>query len=766
MTQRGYPPRGGRFGGHGGRGSGGFERSDRQEQLAEITAPYGFVPLGPVVEPPWLQRATEVPFLHDVPFEDGLCGTFDVVVEAETPICVAGRSDERERRPCRIGSTYAIPGSGLRGALRNVVEIASFSRMTLVNDHRYAVRDLQNRELYLGHMADMLTNLRTHKKEPMPLVNAGWLEKPKVGEAEGDDSPAIIRPCHFGKIEYAHLQDEARKRGISGFNPGEKQSSVDKYKKWGDKSLEIQTQITLARMPQPPQIISEFGKIDGQGKSIHGTLVFTGQPNRHDPERKSKGKGAGNAKHHDFVFYGEVTKKIRISKKAFADFEFAHADRGQQHRMQDAPNAEWKYWKDRFERGGRVPVFFLLTKDGEFRAMGLAMMFRLSYAFSIHDVLERSGHSPKAPGLDLAEGLFGTVRKLTTKKTLTLRGRVQIGHAYAQGAPKEEPSRQVVLGAPKASYYPNYVTQSGPNGRAATTRDGKPLYETYMSEGSRLRGWKRYHAQQRPTQQVHPRNVNLANVGTTFRPLAAGTRFTATVNIHNLRPAELGALLWAIDFGGDAGARHTLGLARPLGYGRCRLHVTNWRVRRLIDGEDADQGAAVTAFTSFMEAQLGGQWAASHAIHELIALAQPKDPDSVRYQRLDSEARINEFADAKKPGLGLALKAWAQGAVPRLALSGELEPRGGRSKASQSQVPEVARAAPPRAPPPKWRRGDRLEVELLQLNKKGKWQSEAIHFDAKGTIEGSPPADAEKGKVYSVEVVVGSDPKNLNLKWP
>src|SRR5690606_31030166 len=151
----------------------------------------------------------------------------------------------------------------------------------------------------------------------------------------------------------------------------------------------------------------------------------------------------------------------------------------------------------------------------------------------------------------------------------------------------------------KASYYPNYVTQTGPNGRAATSRDGKPLYETYMSAGSRLRGWKRYHPQQRPTQQVHPRNVNLQNVGTTFRPLAAGTRFTATVNVHSRRPAELVALLWAIDSGGDAGAPHTLGLARPLGYGRCKPHVTHWRVRHLIDGQDADGGAAVMAFTSF-----------------------------------------------------------------------------------------------------------------------------------------------------------------------
>ena len=203
MTQRGNFHHGQR----GGFDSRPPDSGDRAERVTEITAPYGFVPLGPVVEPAWLQPALTEPFLHDVPFEDGASGTFELVIEAETPICVAGRSDDKERRHCRIGSTYAIPGSSLRGALRNVVEAATFSRMTLVNDHRYAVRDLQNRDLYLDHMAKIQTNLKTHKKEPMPLVNAGWL----VRRTEGDEERAVIEPCHFARIEYGWLEELAFK---------------------------------------------------------------------------------------------------------------------------------------------------------------------------------------------------------------------------------------------------------------------------------------------------------------------------------------------------------------------------------------------------------------------------------------------------------------------------------------------------------------------------------------------------------------------------
>jgi len=760
MTQRGNFQHG-RPGGYDSRPP---DRGDRAEQMAEITAPYGFVPLGPVVEPAWLHPALTQPFLHDVPFEDGVAGTFELVIEAETPICVAGRSDDKERRNCKIGSTYAIPGSSLRGALRNVVEAATFSRMTLVNDHRYAVRDLQNRDLYLDHMASIQTNLKTHKKEPMPLVNAGWL----VCRVEDDEERVVIEPCHFAKIEYGWLEELAFKRGVRGFQPGEKQSSVDKYKKWGGAPLDFKGQVMLARSPKPPQVISEFGKALNEGKPIEGTLVFTGQPSRHDPTRKGKGKGAGNAKHHDFVFYGRITKDIPVDEKQLADFQFAHSDRGQQHRMTDAPNTEWGYWKPEFEAGKRVPVFFLLHPDGTLRAMGLAMMFRLSYAHSVHDLLTRSGHDPRSRSLDLAEGLFGTVRKLDQKNTLTLRGRVQLGHAIAQGAPKEEPPRTEVLGAPKASYYPNYITQRGPNGRAATGRDGGLRYDTYMNDDPevRLRGWKRFHPQTQTTKSFLTAKINLDRVGTTFRPLAAGTRFVATVNVHNLRPIELGALLWALDFGGDKQARHTLGLARPLGYGRCRLSASQWTIRNLVGGASVDPNAAVQAFVLYMEDQLGQQWAASHMIRELIAIARPKNPDEVRYQRLDSEKRINEFVDAKKAGL--SLKSWADGVYPQLKGTGTAaSPTGTSPSRPASSAPASSSVGPSRRTPwPGMRRGDTVEVVLIEQNKKGKWRAEATRYEGVGTLDGTAPADAEKDKVYKVEVVAGNDAKNLNLKWP
>ena len=781
--------------------------------MKEITAPYGFVPLNEkVVCPDWIQPRAEAsetyvaPPVQDVPFEDGICGALELEIEAETPIFTRGADEGGETFFTLPDGQFALPGTMLKGAIRNVVEIASFGHLGgRVNDHRYAVRDLQNRDLYGNHMADIVQDPRTRKREPMPLVNAGILRRVKNSDGEVSHS---IEVRDFAKIEYQKLEEIAGTRGLREFRPGSKQSSVSKYQAWGGASREVTVSVSWTR----PQWVndrlmpSRFGKVDTIRGEEKGILVFTGQPSRWTPDR-SGGRRRGSAKHHDFVFLPAATPAdFIVEKRVFRDFEFAHSDRGQQNRLgrSETPNEEWGYWEKKLAQGKDVPVFFLATNDGKgIKAFGLAMMFRLPYKFSVLDAVKHGqrDYDVEGPRFDLADGLFGVVRKIEKQSAaLALKSRVDFTHAVAVGG-DVRPDAQVraVLGAPKASYYPNYVEQTPgtPGTNPPRDRSGKARYTTWQDDECRPRGWKRYRPMTEvwnpePPTGADGRELPLDKVRTTFRPLPAGTRFRGKVYLHNVRPVELGALLWSLDFGGDEKARHTLGMARPLGHGRCRIRISGTAGLTDVLGGAVDLEACRRAFGKYMAEQVPG-WVETAAMRELIALARPVAPSHAAYQRLDPGQRTNEFVDAKKQGLALpsahagprpapegARGPAAEGRMNRSGPPGRQERgpggyqggRGGRGqggyRGSRGGTPGTGRGAPLSAARAAWpgkKRGDTLQVELTELNKKGKWRSKVIGYDAKGTIEGSPPSDAAEGKQYEVEVIQGSDPRNLNLKW-
>lgn len=732
--------------------------------MEKITAPYGFVPLSnKVITPDWLRYEKDgklvAPPVHDVPFKDGLSGTLELEIEAETPIFVRG-TDGKGELPFRLpNGKYAIPGTSLRGALRNIIEIITFSRFNRVNNHRYAVRDLNNRHLYGQYMADIVKDPRTGKGEPMPLVNAGWLRR----KGEGDDADYSIEVCDFAKFEYRDLMDLASQRGVRNFRPGEKQASPDKYGVWNEASLEgveVKVQWKRPAVVGKRKMFSQFGVAKLGGNQMKGTLVMTGQPSRWVPDQVGRRAGSGSAKHHDFLFFPAQQKAtLTVPSKAFQDFEFAHSDRGQQNRLgkSQTPNAEWAYWESKMEKGQPVPVFFLSDPEGKSVAsFGLAMMFRLPYNNSIHEAVHNVSrdHIANEVSLDFAEGLFGTVRDSKSGSrddgALALKGRVGISHAQATGSPSLQKAVQAILGSPKASYYPNYVEQMPGTygGQPSQDHKGNAVYQTWMDNGGAPRGWKRYRALTQthipaPPSGADGRPLDLGKVGTRFSPLGAGTKFRAHVDLHNLKPEELGALLWAIELGGDEKARHSLGMARPLGFGRSKVSIVGHDVYDM-SGEKVAVDSSRTAFATWMELQIPG-WSKSAQVLEFLALARPVKPEDARYQRLDPGKRENEFVDAKKAGLALA-SAMTHGAAPISAAA--LAPTVGHGGGGEL------------------RPGARVNASVLsKTTKKGGPMFSLAGSDKEGILHPSSqlPPSLNEGEQYVFEIMAtGATP---SLKW-
>lgn len=859
--------------------------------LDKVRAPYSFVPLSEhVFLPPWGEAAS-----HDVPFEDGVCGTLDVEIEALSPLFIRGARDSKlfYETPDK---TYAIPGTSIRGALRNVVEIASFSKLHRINDTRFAVRDLQNRTLYGDHMAEIQKG-PDGKGIPVPLVNAGWLIPASQDEVDRGIGAWIV-PCGFAKIHYKSVLEIARKKGVHGYQPGRRQQSPEKYRTWlGDlgpeKGQERLDKLAVEFLLKPERqkdvargLISTYGKASlptgAQNEQIRkGHLVFTGQPNNWDPERPPmKRAGAGNPKQHDFVFFGYLLEGekqamvLPVSVEQLADFESIHADGAQQGRTTLVPNVEWGYWSRYFDRarsaandsvkdkdrgpedanlsvrfrkttGGAyamseadflehrrraVPVFFLaqrkplpveiakkrreytVLKETFVRSFGLAMMFRLAYDHTVREGRsdEHKVQAPPedtkpadiAPKLDFAETLFGHVPVDTFERNARgdrslLKGRVSFETAHRVSGDADKKVGPVVLSAPKASFYPNYIEQrSGADPGAAPQGE----WQTYQDEDFRLRGWKRYRPLDATVTPPRPKDgrgiefddTKMKKLGTEFTPVKRGARFKTRMHLHNVKLAELGALLWALDFGGlgtgDATdrPRHVMGLGRSIGYGQVQFRLKGGT---LLTNKEAETPAplddlltqARDAFVREMETfaagtkGLGG-WASSRQIYELIESGRPLAAADGRHMQIDHPGNGNEFVATKKSKKALAPAGTTTGwqrwksehPAPTIAAA---------TRASGAAAPAPAgpaQSATPRVPGPvaaerkpwvKQAPGTKLRVRLVSITGSGNWKAELVEWQGVGTVYGKAPKGTYLNDVVEVVLTDGGNPKDMRLRW-
>jgi CRISPR-associated protein (TIGR03986 family) len=363
-------------------------------------------------------------------------------------------------------------------------------------------------------------------------------------------------------------------------------------------------------------------------------------------------------------------------------------------------------------RGEAVPVFWLRDEDGEedtpIAAMGLAMMFRLPYDYRPRE-RARAHQDGDASAPDLAETIFGFFGG-----DQALKGRVAFSDALPavsdRPVAERDPVRAQLL-APKPNFYPAYVRQVQ---RDRQEKDKVPLvadtvtnrksgvanYTTFMDAESVPRGWKRYPVatavrEPNPPPEDRNRNVNTA-VQTEFTPMVSGTRLQATIRFHNLRPTELGALVWALTFGEDGAGDsrwHALGGARNLGYGATKIRITDATLepndpdapRRT--GDEAVRHLwdwAVPAFQTYM-AEHVSDWSEDNAqIRELIATATPVKGDDVeklhdlgwpqKFQTVKRNRRyLRLHSDEDDPGSGPPQGASSPGGQHGPSLAGSVE---------------------------------------------------------------------------------------------
>lgn len=590
-----------------------------------LNLPYNFVPLSrAILHPEWAPRVS-----HDHPFREGLSGELGLSITAETPLCAGGRQTKpTDSSPGIVHffrtpeSRLAIPGSTIKGMLRNVVEIASFGKFIQVDDLRFGVRDISKADNFYS---------KAMNRTP---VNTGWLNY--------SNGRWYITPCSMERVEQEVIIDffsiaerewNRNKSAASryGLLNGIRQVAFSKQRKPDSNGEKV--------VLHPREELSD----DDSNHATEGYLVVTGQPGADFRKR--------GAKKRDFIFYGARASDAReIRQTVMADFMFIHEGGG-----------EWAYWKGRMreqppEPG--IPVFYHEDSNGV-RSIGLARMYRLAYENSVHDAVENTNKAhvnPTAP--DLAQLIFGQLDEHDPTGANNLRGRLNVSLAETQTPDDESDisrTQAMVLSSPKPTFYPAYVDQSRGRGRQSS-------YKTMMDPDAELSGWKRYPVRDQaevPTMSdLVARNPRVQVRLETAPP---GTRFSAKMRFHNLLPAELGAVLWAIDFGANPHARHALGTGKPFGFGQVKLEVECISVCPNLDpgSEPEDPDLLADACRAAFENLMQGFWTAARAEEDdsnwkrspqLVQLLAMSDPYVGRDRNWDYPTAPQSFMRAKQQG--------------------------------------------------------------------------------------------------------------------
>ncbi|SKA86848.1 CRISPR-associated protein [Thiothrix eikelboomii] len=598
--------------------------------MERINAPYNFVPLSDtVVIPEWGSKVS-----HDLPFRDGVSGELELTIEALAPIMVGGeqkQGTERESGQVRFFQTpdkrYAIPGSSLRGVIRSVTEIATFSRMNRIDDKRFGLRDISGTYVSASYTERVRNN-----------VSYGFLSL----DAQGKPS---ITPCSMVRLSHRDLESWWKEK--SPIFVKQRKAVKDKYTTWNQLCAKhgIRDSWNIS-FQTDYKLVTQIGSGD-----LTGFPVLTGQiSDATDDKPKTKGK------YKDFMFHSPREQDaFALDSHAWRDFLFIHGDED------GKPDSPWKgFWRERFLSKQRVPVFYIQNKDRV--QVGLAYMPKLAGDFSTHDMLQHThkDHVDNAQP-DFTELLFGRVGE---KPEDALKGRVYFEPAFLQGEDKvDNDPKETILNGAKPSYFPNYVYQQ-------VDKSGKKLahsqYATYVySAGNpapELRGWKRYPVHlddevmhQEPTQE----QLKNKKVMTRLHTLAKGSVFKGRLVFHNLKPQELGALLWAVQL---ENKRHNLGMAKSFGYGQISIKL-DWQNSRLVCNDPAQTSHAesdgyIAAFTQYMTEKLGKNWRTSTPVEALVAMADPACRDQfageLKHMVMGMGRDKNEFVKAKQSALVLS----------------------------------------------------------------------------------------------------------------
>jgi len=456
----------------------------------------------------------------------------------------------------RCGGMPIIPGSSLRGMIRALVEIISFSKIQWVSSNKLVYR-----------MVGDTTSLGTLYRDRMKPKNifAGYMHNQRN---KWQIIPAkLINGRPFGRVDDGQVRTLRLVQWKDCRNAFEIFGVFDTN---DDERSPLATSISNEpRKNYEQMVLVKTGQIPGKKKHF-----LFGMPNTAAPIEVSEQM---------IDIYRDQVTQGQISLLGNKE--------GVLHEMQ--------------------PVFYLREGD-TLTFFGHTMMFRLPYDKTPFDFIPEFLHDNRT-GSDITERIFGFIRDKGKDSDRARSGRVFFTDAKIISDSDDiwlssDLITPQILGSPKPTTFQHYLVQDkgrdhDPDDKAQLAHYGTPTPKKTVIRGHKLYWHKGSVSIESFREDDQDKIRRASSQYTRIRPVKAGVSFSFRIYFENLREWELGALLWALKLPGKDGVtcRHKLGMGKPLGMGSVHLvpelHLADRpsRYKRLFDGDHWYEGDPLDA---------------------------------------------------------------------------------------------------------------------------------------------------------------------------
>lgn len=508
-------------------------RNDQADGIKNpASAPYNFIPLNEHVV-----KSEETPGKNKLTFDKyhngRYTGYIKLDIKTKSPIYIRDTLNEAELKQADeaesngekfINSDFfspadrkRIPGSSLRGMIRNMVEIISFGKFGFFDDKR----------LYYRAVADT-SKLGFDYKEVMvdkddnhyPKINAGILKKLNGGyticPSSKDNNGTQIYRINFDEVSELQLSNFEFQN--VWFKPVKPESHIHKRDSYTFK-------LKYAKLTS----VSKTKDIDHPQK---GFIVSSGKFNK---------------KHMHWVINSPEGKTIPVDNHIIKEYK-DDTLRDENADLLKKLNNDSTHYSD------GVPVFYITDKQGEILSFGHTGMFRLAYKKTVKDHIPDELQACLEP--DIAEAIFGNEKNFAS--------RVFFEDAMLKDPADSDDCKsgkviKTLLGS-KPTTFQHYLTQTNEN------LEKHPKNLAHYNASTSIRGNKMYWHKNVPVNwQKENQNDFNSKIDTKMKPIRADKTFFGNIRFENLSEVELGALMFALKLPLDC--CYKLGMGKPLGLG-------------------------------------------------------------------------------------------------------------------------------------------------------------------------------------------------------